>query len=382
MDEEFSEIVKKIGFIDIIFPRFIAYKALYTQKTSQNHLIIYIAEDEAFAAIYQAGNFIGLRSIDSLMSIAKKTGIEVAKLKTYLAQKGIVARNYADDEKHIVDQLLEIFYKNIEKIVYAINFKRGYFGIERIDKVILDFDGELIEGVSELLQSFGVEGDLHYEPLTCCGMSAKESALAVAAEYIQKFDSLDQHLNFTLYERKKPIYTLASFAMVMAILVALFISGGVYGYLLYQESVLDTRIAQEKAHLAKLKARNNKMLTFYKKLQKKKKSLSEQIAALEDEIEVYEETLATIPFMQQAKLQRQKMMNDIIEALYLYKLSTKSIEQNGTKAATIDLLSTNKKRENIARFIDYLLQKKYARVETQSIERVGDIYESVVKVIK
>lgn len=382
LDEEFGEIVKKIGFLDIVFPRFIAYKALYTQKTNENHLIIYIAEDEAFAAIYQAGTFIGLRSIDSLMSIAKKTGLEVAKLKTYLAQKGIVARNYTDDEKHIVDQLLEIFYKNIEKIVYAVNFKRGYFGIEKIDRIILDFDGALIEGVNELLQSFGVEGDLHYESLVCCGMSAKESALAVAAEYVEKYDSLDQHLNFTLYERKKPIYTLASFAMAMAIFIALLISGGAYGYLLYKESVVDTRIAQEKARLARLQARNKKMLSFYKKLQNEKKALSQQIATLEDEIEVYEETLTTIPFMQQAKLQRQKMMNDIVEALYLYKLSTKSIEQNGTKAATIDLVSSNKKRENIARFIDYLLQKQYARVETQTIKRVGDVYESVVRVVK
>ena len=90
---------------------------------------------EAFGVFFQNGQFIGYRAVEPLENLAKRVGIEYIKLKTMLYAKGIVASNYLPEEMHIFDAIQEMLYKSVEKIVYALNFKRSYFGFDRIDRL-------------------------------------------------------------------------------------------------------------------------------------------------------------------------------------------------------------------------------------------------------
>ena len=379
-DSYLGEWFKKIGFIDIVYPKFITYTLIVDNKS--NDLVLYFSAQEAFGVFFQNGKFVGYRSIDSLEEIAKKVGVELIKLKSLLAQKGLVALNYDHDEKHIFDALQEVMYQNIEKIVYAINFKRSYFGIEHIDKVLIDFEGQEIKGLRDIFLSFGMEGAFHCEKVHCCNLEAKEVSLAIEAAYVAKFDELEQKLNFSFYERKKPWYkyTLVHFAAIFVIFLSLL--GGGYIYLFGKSMQLQKEIEQKEHTLAKLKDQNSRFLAIIKKLKKVKLSLAKKSALLQKEIELYQDTLETLPFIQNAKLQREQMINDVIEALYRFALSTKAIEQKGTKHIYVHLLSKNMQREKIAKFMRYLLDKGYKNVQTDEIRRVGALYQSLIKVAR
>ena len=382
LDTHIGNLFKKIGFIDVVYPKFITYKALYSSAIKSTDLILFLGEKEAFCAFFQNGRFIGHRSIDSLASIAQKVGIELVKLKTLLATKGLIAHNYLPEEKHIFDALQEVMFSNVEKIIYALNFKRGFFSIERIDRLLIDFEGEMVAGLKELFLSFALEGELRYEKISCCNMDAKEASLAIEALYVARYEELDQRLNFTFYERKKPLYTynIVHFTVVLLLFLG-FLAGG-YFYLFGQSIQLQERITKKEQLLDKLKRENSRYLLAIKKLKQQKASLQNEKKLLENEIELYQDTLDTIPFIQNAKLQREQMMNDVIEALFKFHLSTKAIEQNGTKYTFVDLLSKEDEREKIAKFIRYLLEKNYTHIQTDGIIYNKGVYFSRIKVAR
>ena len=384
IENEFAQIAKKIGFIDIVYPKFITYEALYDRElaVSENHLFLSIEEDEAFAAVYQKGQYIGYRSIDSLSQLSKKLGIEITRLKSILSQKGVDAQNYTPEEMHLFDTLQEAIFKNVEKIVYAVNFKRSYFGLDHIDRLIVDFGGELIPGLRNMFLSFGVEGEWIEQPLSCCSFKAKEASLAVEAAYVAHYDEMPHRLNFTFFERKKPLWRYRVVQLAAALLLLVAGIGALWAYIYKQSGELSHQIAQKERRLASLKKNNARLFEKLKNLKAQKAELQKQIAQLEERIAIYQDTLDAIPFVEKNKIAREKMMNDIVEALYRFRLSTKSIEQNGTKFANVDILSQNEQREKIARFIRYLLQKSYKNVQTKKIERIDDLYESRVKVAK
>ncbi len=382
LDAYIGDKFKKIGFIDVVYPKFITYKALYTQPIQSTDLILFLSTQEAFCAFFQNGRFVGHRSIDALETIAQKVGIELVKLKTLLVSKGLVAENYPPEEKHIFNALQEVIFANVEKIIYAFNFKRSFFNIERIDRLLIDFEGEEIKGLRELFLSFALEGELRYERISCCNMEQKEVSLAIEALYVAKYEELDQRLNFTFYERKKPLYTydIVRFAGVLTLFIFLGVGG--YFYLLQHLNRLQQTIAVKEQLLNKLKKENSRYLAVIKKLKHKRASLQKKQQLLQSELELYQDTLDTIPFIQNAKLQREQMMNDIIEALFTFHLSTKAIEQNGTKFTYVDLLSKENEREKIAKFMRYLLNKNYTHIQTDGITYIKGVYFSRIKVAK
>lgn len=375
--------LKRIGFIDILFPRFIAYSALYPQGASPtlHDLYIHLSEEEAFAAIYQNGRYIGYRTIDSLHNIAKKTGIELARLKALLYGKGLVEENYTLEEKDIFAKLQEIFYKNIEKIVYSINFKRSYFGYAHIDRLIFDCGGETIAGLREYLVSFGIDGEIKPEVLQCCELNPQESGLGTLAYYAQQYDALEQKLNFTLYERKKPLYKYESVQVVMGILLFVILIGSGYWYFYKEIERYDTKIAQLRTQLAHNKRVAQKYVLALKKLQKQQQHLQTLLQQQQRVNLTLQESIDAIPLVHAITQTRQKMINDIVQGLYTYRLSTQSIDQNSSHQARIKVVSESLQRDKIAKFIQFMLKHSYHHVTTQQIRRSDGIYESTIKVV-
>lgn len=382
LTDNFGDIAKKTGFIDIIFPRFLIYKALYVAHSSpsQTDLFVHIGESEAYGTLYKDGEYVAFRSIESLSELSKKCGIEIAKLKEYLSQKGLKMENYAPEEMNIFDVLQERFYKNMEKIVYAINYKRSYFGIDQIDNVYLDFDGGEIDGLEALLIAAGLQGEANVKPLQYQGLEPKESALLLAIEYIGTYNEQDQVLNFTIFERKKPIYTYRSLQVGALLLLLVLLYGAGAGYLEYQKMQYEEILQQKKAQLARVRKKNRALMTQLKKIQQqKRKALKKKELALAQK-ELAQLTLDAIPMIEASKQERQKMMNDIVEALYKYRLTTKDIDQNGTTSIKVDLVSKYDQRQKIGKFINYLLQKGYKNITTKEITREENFYESLVEV--
>ncbi len=386
-EESLGEYSSKVAAIDMVFPRFLAYQTLYDEKFSKssNDLILYISEEESFAALYQKGRYIGYRTLSSLNEMSKNIGIEVVKLKEYLQTKGLVQANYDLEEMHILDSIQRVLFKDMEKIMYSMNQKRSLFGFDGIDRVIVDFYEKNILGIEQFFVPYG------YESIEIDRLSFEENEkygnISIYLDYIYKLkntasedENSYQRLNFSFLERKKSLikYLVLKYAVLFGL--SLLISLAVY---IYFEMILSHQQDQIKQKQLLLK----KERVIYSKFAKKLKSLKKKYAKLEkqknkigDTTFIYENTLSTIPMIQDAKYKRQKFMNDVLIALQKYNLNTESIKQYDDKSMDILLISNTNNRDHITKFIDALIAKHYHSVSTKKIYLDKNIYKSMVRI--
>jgi len=364
----FGEYAKKIGFIDIIYPRFITYTTLSREDTS---LIFYLSTQEAFFTFYQKGNYLGHRSVDSLEKLAKEVGVEVEKLKTLLSDKGLKSQNYSPTEQPILNSLQQLFFKNVQKVLHTLNLKRGVFKLEKIDSLLIDFEGKRIPGLVELFLSFGVEGELRYEVL-------KQPPLLLDANYIQQSSNLPQTLNFSIFERKKPLLEYESLKAFLIVMVAFGVVGVETFFLKEKLSLLKEELEFKKQQVSLLKRGQRQGRLQLKTLKERKTQLSQTQKSLLKEIELYTQTLNTIPSFWKEILARQKLVNDTIHALYLFKLNSKSLEQNRT-SLVVDILSQKEQPQQIAKFVSTLLNKGY-NPQLDKILKKEELYESFIRI--
>ena len=369
----------KIDVIDFASPRFLAYEALYETKKIEksNDLYIYISDDEAFGAIYQNGKYIGHRVINSLQAISKRTGLELIKLKEYLSEKGFKRENYTLDDTIILDTIIEVFSKDIEKIVYSINHKRGLFGLSGLDSVFIDFDGHNLEGIEEFFSQYGFEPTI--KPLKQQVQELTPS-LSVLLDYIFKLhNGADFHqINLTLLERKKPLIQYIGFRYILEILVVIVFLLGIGIYVSYYLDTQEDKISDFNRKVKEQKKRVEALTLRMKKIQKKNSSLLKEKKVLEDKIFVYETTFRIIPMINQIGIKRQKMMNDILTVLKRYRLNSSSLMQKDEKSFEIMLISKSNRRSDIAKFMHDLIKMGYRNVTTQDITYENGIYKSKI----
>lgn len=386
-DEYFEEYTKKVTAIDMVFPRFLVYQTLYDEKLEKesNDLILYISETESYAALYQHGRYIGHRILSSLNEISKRVGIEVVKLKEYLQTKGLVQANYDLDEIHILDSIQSILFKDMEKIMHSINQKRSLFGFDGLNRVYIDFYEHNILGIEQFFVPYG------YDSLEVNKFDFEEDDkygnISIYTDYLYKFHSTEkedpdyyQNLNFSFLERKKPLteYLTLKYALVfiVSIIICLIVYISFEILLSQQESKIDKKQAILKKEKIKAAKFEKKLIT----LKKEYTVFQKQQQNLEDNIFVYENTLTTIPLIQDEKYKRQIFMNDVVLALKKFKLNTLYIKQYDEKSMDIMLISASQKRENITKFIHELLKKNYHSVSTKQIYLDKNIYKSLIRI--
>jgi len=378
-DNYLADFPYKIDVIDFASPRFLAYEALYETKKAEksNDLYIYISDDEAFGAIYQNGKYIGHRVINSLQAISKRTGLELVKLKEYLSEKGFKRENYTLDDTIILDTIIEVFSKDIEKIVYSINHKRGLFGLSGLDYVFIDFDGHNIEGIEEFFSQYGFEPTI--KPLQQQAQELTPS-LSVLLDYIFKLrNGADFHqINLTLLERKKPLIQYIGFRYILEILVVIVFLLGIGIYVSYYLNTQEDKIFDFNRKVKEQKKRVEALTLRMKKVKKKNSSLLKEKKALEDKIFVYETTFRIIPMIGEMSIKRQKMMNDILTVLKRYRLNSSSLLQKDEKSFEIMLISKSNRRSDIAKFMHDLIKMGYKNVMTQDIAYKNGIYKSKI----
>lgn len=374
----FADTLKDISTIDLIVPGFMVYETLYETLPKNNDLFLYWGEEEAYAAIYQDGHYIAHRTIETLTTIAVEVGLDLAKLKLFLTQKGLIEENYQPEELNKFILLQDRLAKNIERIVHTINHKRGLFGLTSIEHVYLDLEGETIPGLETIFKAYGID-DLTITPLRSSNSNPKHYHDLLSAEYLRTH--MEKPLfNLSPFERTLPWFKRPGGIFFGSVASALVLS-------LLLPLVIYAMISSETSHQEELKSQlssaEKETLTLAKTLKTRNTVLTEKkknTHVLGNEISMINSARETADLVHEMQIKRQQFLVDSAIQMGRYHLGALLMEQNGSKAMRLHVIADSKRRDDIAKLMNGLYEQGYTDVQTQEIKLENGTYNSIIEV--
>lgn len=381
----FGDIVKQSKAIDWIIPSFISYESYYKRQEAEakTDLFFYLSDTESYAVFFDKGRYFAHRQIASIETLAKEIGVDSVRCNYMLSNYGLVEENYPADEKVFFDQLQSVFSKQVEKIVHTINHKRGLFGIDGIDRIFIDFQGNTLDGIKSIFTAFGIE-EVPIEALVCQNDPSIDAHQFAKAMYIYLCanEQIDNPLNLSPYERKVEWYKRHS-GRLLGVSAAALVLALIHPVYFYMQSIaLDQEISVLQNDVNRMEEKTQRLSLKMKNLQLEVSKEEEKLRSVRDGSKVYELTLESLPVLMHSRDIRQKMMYDAINILDRYKLSAVSIDQNGTHDMSIHVIADYTKRATIANFMQRWMETGYQEARTDEIYLDANIYESKIRVLR
>jgi len=385
VDSRFENVIKKNHYIDAIFPPSLSYRSLYSFELldKKNDLFIHFGDYDSYAVIFKNGQYISTRSLPSINEMAKNANIELGQMRELLSTKGIDNSLYSDDEFLIMGNMEDQLSKIIEKISHSVGHKRGIFKLESIDRIYLDFETSDIPGFLNLFDQYGYESATKEMLNIFDSVEIGMKHYALNALYVLGSVQEKYHIvNLTLYERK-PSFVKTNVGHLTIIVLLAVILSSIYPVMAYMElEKLTEKQIQLKKHINKVKKATKKLQISLKKEKNKIVKLKKEEDKYLKEINSYDHLLTALQSFRHETVFRQKIMKDVNIAMRKYKLSSKHLSFTSPGLITVQIITDYNKRDNITKFIKYLILKGYSHVETQRVEKKENYYESVVEVRK
>lgn len=380
-----SEIVKKSKVIDWIVPSFISYASYYLKQKleAKTDLFYYLDEDDSYGVLFHKGSYVSHRKTLSIKELAKEIGTDETRCKEILIKYGLSVEGCPESEQPFVEALQTIFSKQVEKLVHTINHKRGLFGLEGIDRAFIDFQGHNLKGLDKVFSAYGVE-DLAINPLVCHTEDTGDTHRFIKAMYIYLCANkqIANPLNLSPYERQEVWYRRHSGHFMIASSAALVLALIHPSYFYLQNGIYDEKIETLENRVTSMQETTKRLGKKLKDLQGDVKQSKAKLEEIKNGNKVYQITLDTLPLLMNNRNIRQKMMYDALDILQRYKLSTVSLEQNGTQSMNIHVIADYRSRDKIAKFMKAWMNRGYKEAKTQEIYLDKNIYESKIEVLR
>ena len=385
LHESCDAIIKNTKVLDWVVPSFITYSSYYVRNEveAKTDLFYYLGKEESYAVLFHKGKYVAHRRTLCIEEISIEVGIDDLRCRSLLSMNGLVEANYSEQDKPFFEQLQLVFSKQIEKIIHAVNHQRGLFGIEGIDHVYVDFDGHSLEGLENIFAAYGMD-NVPIESILCKTSQRIETHRLTEAMYIYLCanDLIENPLNLSPFERQEIWYKRHSGQLIGISAAALLVALIYPAYFYTQGLLLDQKIQVLEASITQMEVETKRLGITLSSLQEKVKLSEKKIKTADAKNAVYSLTLESLPVLMNKGYIRQKMMYDALDILQKYKLSTLSLDQNGTKSMNIHVISDYNSRESIAKFMKRWMQTGYKEARTKKIYLDENIYESKIEVLR
>ena len=383
LDEEYDDIVKRTNHIDLIFPSYLSYSALYAFELleKKNDIFIHFNENEAYAVIFKNGSYISTTKINSLEKIAQNTNVKIEDIRDMLANKGVQEDLYTPEEFIQMGNIQEELSKVVERISHSIGHKRGIFGLEHVDRIYLDFDGLDIPGFLELFSQYGYENakKSNFDFFEEVESTQKHNALKAlyALGYAQEKYTAP---NLTIFPRKPNFLTTHAGQFSAILASSLLISVAFLSYESFSLQNLQEKNSQLTSDVSVMDTKTQKTQKSLLKVRKERKELKTKKTDAQSRLKSYVTLVDTLEDFESKTLQRQHMIKDIDMAMKKYSLSSKKFNYMDNDKVVIQIITKYDKRDTIAKFIKTLISKGYSHVQTSKVEKNESYYESFVEV--
>ncbi|MDO9056300.1 MAG: hypothetical protein Q7U69_07085 [Sulfuricurvum sp.] len=352
LEQDYTQVVDAIKYIDQIIPVPLLLKSLYVKElidSTDVHCFIYFQENDAFFCIYSHQEFIYAKSLKfSLKQMHERfcellgEQTDLLTFENLLAEEGLNA-SQPDYQKNLIKLFGEIFLHISDVITYA---KRAY-DIKKFDEIYIGTGVGKVLGLDEYAQTYlGIKTtpfDFNY------GFNTNGEKVDQIHQLMHLYGRLEAderyECNFTIFHRPPPFAKRDSGKLILvaaASLAAALLYPGVYWGLSYVEEFHHAVLSKEyeSVHIEKM----TREATVNLKLANKNAAqmlLDEQKTAYKQK----KDTLVQVHDKKVNYPMKAKIMADFTRSFNQYRVQLKTIayaeDLNDTKTFTFGLTSSS-----------------------------------------
>jgi len=380
--ELYEDIANDIGHIDLIAIPYLAYEAWYIQQFGGKKLgvdlIIRLDNKHSFISLYRNGNFIGYQKIYSLEYMSKKIGISKERLRDILIEQGLNENLYIDRDKNIYYKLYSMFIDIMRQIDRFIKNRVSYFDFNKIDTIILDFDGDKIENFWILLDEYGFYSSKKEIFLFEDGNRCRGGLECIKNLYISFVSQgvITDAPNLTPFGKRPLFISTYIGKLSLSIFISLLIVIILGLYYEYRLDRLNSKNIQLRETLSKLEDKAKDYKNILNSLKRDIKRDGDRLIKIEKDTVEFEKAIKRLVDIRVSTKERQKMIRDINMVMSRYHIMSSSVDINDSKIFTIEVIVPYKKRYEIASLMSDIKTKGYKSVKTDSIILNKDLYRS------
>ncbi len=367
LEQEYTEVVDAVKYIDQIIPVPLLLKSLYVKElidSSDVHCFIYFQENDAFFCIYNEQEFVYAKSLKySLKQMHERfcellgEQIDLNTFGTILGKEGLNTSN-PEYQKNLIKLFGEIFLHVSDVMTYA---KRA-FDIKKFDEIFIGSSAGSVIGLDEYAQTYlGLKTeafDFDYGFDTNGAKVDQIHQLMHLYGWLQPEERYD--CNFTIFHRPPPFAKRDSGKFILvtaASLAAALLYPGVYWGLSYAEDFRHALLSKEyeQVHIEK----TTREATINLKLANKNAAQT----LLDEQKTAYKQKQDTLIQVHDKKVNypmKAKIMADFTRSFNQYRVQLKTITYNenneSVKAFTFGLTSPS--TQNITALLKHLTADK------------------------
>jgi len=368
LKKEFDKYLKIFKYIDFISAKPFIFKSYYdiTKVTPENDAFIFFDENEAFLSCFENGEFVFVKSISKLSSLAKQLDMSIGETKKILSEKGFDESKYED--KHIFEIIDSFFSQFFMKVSNLINYSVSYYGLSKINNIFFysPFEiNKLFENYADFWNLSGVTFkkyviETDYDPFDY-------TAVVYNTKHFE-----NENENFSVFPKPVPFYRTKS-GILLLLIVFSFSFIVVDAFFKYHTiNQKEKRISILKKKISRIKREEKMLLSAVKKYKNQIKEIKAENTALQKQISDISEKILFLENIQLSKLTSNDLA-DLGNELKKYDLKLLSFEKNKNH---IDLIILSKfgNSANVAKLMKDMYSLGYKNVISTEIENKDGIY--------
>ena len=363
LKKELNKYIKNFKYIDFISAKPFVFKSFYdiNKIVFKKDAFIYFSEKESFLSYFEHGEFIFVKSLNKIESLAKKLGLTNKEVIALLVKNGLNEETYKNKEYfRIIENFFTDFFIRVSNLL---NYSFNYYNLEKIDRIYFYSSFE-INGLFQKYEDFWSLNEVDFKKYK---IDNNYDAFDYTALVYNLKNYLNKEENFTIFEKPVPFYKTKTGQLIIFIFIGLLIVG-IDAYLKYQ------KILKQKQKIAMLnkKILENEENKKIKMLQNKMKNLKTKHIALKKQILDIKNKVKFLKNIQFSKL----LTNEIADIAYgLGKYNLKLVSFNKIKSRTeLEIVSQFKNSFKIVSFMKHLNSLGYKNIQSNEIKSKDSLY--------
>jgi len=372
LKREYEEYLKTYKFIDFITLKPFVFEAYYdiSKLPKKRDVFIFFNEEDAFLSCFVDGEFIFVKSLNKLETLAKELNLSLKDTVSLLQEKGLDVQNY---EEKVQFEIVESFFSQFfMKVNHLLSYASSYYKVDNIERMFF-YSPFNIKGLFEKYKEFWNLSGVEFREYKV--KTDYDSFDYTAVVYNSKHYKNEKE-NFSIFPRPIPFYKTHSGILIILIL-AVGLGGAVDAFFKYYTMLeQEEYIAKLRNQLSHRKKQIQTLKALINKYDKQIALLESKNRKLKSEIEDISKKIDYLHSIQMKKLSANELA-DLAFELKKYHLKLLSFKKEKSHIK-VSIISDFDNSADVAKFMQGMYKRGYKNVNLAKIENFNGIYISEV----